>query len=332
MASYLGRRKFLATLGGAAAAWPLAARAQQAERVRRVGVLMPMGADSPVGQARLAAFLQGLQQFGWAVGRNLRIDLRWAAGEVDRNRQYAAELVALAPDVILAAGGGVPALKQATRTVPIVFTIVPDPVGLGFVDSLARPRGNITGLLAFEYGISGKWLELLKEIAPGVARAAVIRDSATAAGVGQFAAVASVGPALGVDIVPVNVSGPGEMEEVLAAFARGANSGLIVTGSASAVMHRDLIIKVAAQHRLPAVYYEQSFVAAGGLISYGPDFVDQYRRAAVYIDRILKGEKPADLPVQSPTKYELVINLKTAKALGLELPPSLLARADEVIE
>jgi putative ABC transport system substrate-binding protein len=253
-------------------------------------------------------------------------------GEVDRYRQYAAELVALAPDVILTAAGGVPPLKQATRTVPIVFTIVPDPVGLGFVDSLARPRGNITGLLAFEYGISGKWLELLKEIAPGVARAAVIRDSATAAGVGQFAAVASVGPALGVDIVPVNVSGPGEMEEVLAAFARGANSGLIVTGSASAVMHRDLIIKVAAQHRLPAVYYEQSFVAAGGLISYGPDFVDQYRRAAVYIDRILKGEKPADLPVQSPTKYELVINLKTAKALGLELPPSLLARADEVIE
>jgi ABC-type uncharacterized transport system substrate-binding protein len=292
----------------------------------------PWGADSPVGQARLAAFLQGLQQCGWAVGRNLRIDLRWAAGEVDRYRQYAAELVALAPDVILTAGGGVPPLKQATRTVPIVFTIVPDPVGLGFVDSLARPRGNITGLLAFEYGISGKWLELLKEIAPGVTRAAVIRDSATAVGVGQFAAVASVGPALGVDIVPVNVSDPGEMEEVLAAFARGANRGLIVTGSASAVMHRDLIIKVAAQHRLPAVYYEQSFIAAGGLISYWPDFVDRYRRAAGYVDRILKGEKPSDLPVQSPTKYELVINLKTAKAIDLEIPPTLLARADEVID
>jgi putative ABC transport system substrate-binding protein len=326
------RREFITLLGGAAA-WPLAAaRAQQAEPMRRIGVLMPMGADSPVGQARLAAFLQGLQQFGWAVGRNLRIDLRWAAGEVDRNRQYAAELVALAPDVILAAGSGVPALKQATHTVPIVFTIVPDPVGLGFVDSLARPRGNITGFLAFEYGISGKWLELLKEIAPGVTRAAVIRDSAIAVGVGQFAAVASVGPALGVDIVPVNVSDPREMEDALATFARTANSGLVVTGSASAVMHRDLIIKLAAQHRLPAIYYEHSFVAAGGLISYGPNFVDQYRRAAGYVDRILKGEKPADLPVQTPTKYELVINLPTAKALGLEVPPTLLARADEVIE
>jgi putative ABC transport system substrate-binding protein len=331
MASHIGRRKFLASLG-AAAAWPPAARAQQGERMRRIGVLMPMGADSPVGQARLAAFLQGLQQFDWAVGRNLRIDLRWAAGEVDRNRQYAAELVALAPDVILAAGSGVPALKQATRTIPIVFTIVPDPVGLGFVDSLARPRGNITGLLSFEYGISGKWLELLKQIAPGVTRAAVIRDSAIAAGVGQFAAVASVGPPLGVDIVPVNVSDPGEMKDVLTAFARSANAGLVVTGSASAVMHRDLIIRLAAQLRMPAVYYEHSFVAAGGLISYGPDFIDQYRRAAGYIDRILKGEKPADLPVQAPTKYELIINLKTAKALGLEVPPTLLSRADEVIE
>jgi putative ABC transport system substrate-binding protein len=326
------RREFMTLVGGAAVAWPLAARAQQRERMRGIGVLMPMGADSPVGQARLAAFLQELQQFGWAVGRNLRIDLRWAGGEVDRNRQYAAELVELAPDAILAAGSGVPALKQATRTVPIVFTIVPDPVGLGFVDSLARPRGNITGFLAFEYGISGKWLEVLKEIAPGVTRAAVIRDSAIASGVGQFAAVASMGPALGVDIVPVNVSPPSEMEEALAAFARSANGGMVVTGSASAVMHRDLIIKLAAQHRLPAVYYEHSFVAAGGLISYGPDFVDQYRRAAGYVDRILKGEKPADLPVQAPTKYELVINLKTAKALGLTVPDTLLARADEAIE
>jgi putative tryptophan/tyrosine transport system substrate-binding protein len=326
------RREFMTLVGGAAVPWPLAARAQQRERMRGIGVLMPMGADSPVGQARLAAFLQELQQFGWAVGRNLRIDLRWAGGEVDRNRQYAAELVELAPDAILAAGSGLPALKQATRTVPIVFTIVPDPVGLGFVDSLARPRGNITGFLAFEYGISGKWLEVLKEIAPGVTRAAVIRDSAIASGVGQFAAVASMGPALGVDIVPVNVSPPSEMEEALAAFARSANGGMVVTGSASAVMHRDLIIKLAAQHRLPAVYYEHSFVAAGGLISYGPDFVDQYRRAAGYVDRILKGEKPADLPVQQATKMELVINLKTAKALGLDVPPTLLARADEVIE
>jgi putative ABC transport system substrate-binding protein len=266
------------------------------------------------------------------VGRNLRIDLRWAAGEVDRNRQYAEELVGLAPDVILAAASGVSALKQATRTVPIVFTIVADPVGLGFVDNMARPGGNITGFLAFEYGTSGKWLELLKQVATGVTRAAVVRDPAILSGAGQFAAVASVGPALGVDIVPVNVSDPGELENKLAAFARSPNGGVVVTGSAFAVMRRDLIIKLAAQHRLPAVYYERAFVVAGGLISYGPDFVDLYRRAASYVDRILKGEKPADLPVQAPTKYDLVINLKTAKALGLEIPPSLLARADQVIE
>jgi putative tryptophan/tyrosine transport system substrate-binding protein len=332
MATYIGRRKFLAALGGAAAAWPLAARAQQAERVRRIGVLMPGDADNPDNQARLAAFLQGLQQFGWAVGRNLRIDLRWAAGEVDRNRQYAEELVGLAPDVILAAASGVSALKQATRTVPIVFTIVADPVGLGFVDNMARPGGNITGFLAIEYGISGKWLELLKQVATGVTRAAVVRDPAILSGAGQFAAVASVGPALGVDIVPVNVSDPGELENKLAAFARSPNGGVVVTGSAFAVMRRDLIIKLAAQHRLPAVYYERAFVVAGGLISYGPDFVDLYRRAASYVDRILKGEKPADLPVQAPTKYELVINLKTAKALGLTVPETLLARADEVID
>jgi putative tryptophan/tyrosine transport system substrate-binding protein len=332
MASHIGRRKFLATLGGAAMAWPLAARAQQAERVRRIGVLMPGDADNPDNQARLAAFLQGLQQFGWAVGRNLRIDLRWAAGEVDRNRQYAEELVGLAPDVILAVASGVSALKQATRTVPIVFTIVADPVGLGFVDNMARPGGNITGFLAFEYGTSGKWLELLKQVATGVTRAAVVRDPAILSGAGQFAAVASVGPALGVDIVPVNVSDPSELENTLAAFARSPNGGVVVTGSAFAIMRRDLIIKLAAQHRLPAVYYERAFVVAGGLISYGADNIDQYRRAAAYVDRILKGEKPADLPVQAPTKYELVINLKTAKALGLEVPPTLLARADEVIE
>jgi putative tryptophan/tyrosine transport system substrate-binding protein len=234
--------------------------------------------------------------------------------------------------VILATGSGVPALKEATRTVPIVFTIVPDPVGLGFVDSLARPRGNITGFLSFEYGISGKWLEILKQVSTSITRAAVIRDPAIAVGVGQFAGVASVGPALGVEIVAVNVSDPGEIENVLSAFGRLPNGGMVVTGSASALMHRDLIVKLAAQHRIPAIYYERSFVTAGGLISYGSDFVDQYRRAAGYVDRIFKGEKPADLPVQAPTKYELVINLKTAKALGLEIPPSLLARADEVIE
>jgi putative ABC transport system substrate-binding protein len=332
MASYIGRRKLLATLLGGAAAWPLAARAQQGERMRRIGVLMPGDADNPDNQARLAAFLQGLQQFGWAVGRNLRIDLRWAAGEVDRNRQYAEELVGLAPDVMLAAASGVSALKQATRTVPIVFTIVADPVGLGFVDNMARPGGNITGFLAIEYGISGKWLELLKQVATGVTRAAVVRDPAILSGAGQFAAVASVGPALGVDIVPVNVSDPGELENKLAAFARSPNGGVVVTGSAFAIMRRDLIIKLAAQHRLPAVYYERAFVVAGGLISYGPDFVDLYRRAASYVDRILKGEKPADLPVQAPTKYDLVINLKTAKALGLQIPDRLLALADEVIE
>jgi putative tryptophan/tyrosine transport system substrate-binding protein len=331
MASYIGRRKFLATLGGVAA-WPLAARAQQGERMRRVAVLMPTDPNNPDAQARLAAFLQELQQFGWAVGRNVRIDLRWAAGSVERNRQYAAELVALAPDVILATGSGVPALKEATRTVPIVFTIVPDPVGLGFVDSLARPRGNITGFLSFEYGISGKWLEILKQVSTSITRAAVIRDPAIAVGVGQFAGVASVGPALGVEIVAVNVSDPGEIENVLSAFGRLPNGGMVVTGSASALMHRDLIVKLAAQHRIPAIYYERSFVTAGGLISYGSDFVDQYRRAAGYVDRIFKGEKPADLPVQAPTKYELVINLKTAKALGLEVPATLLARADEVIE
>jgi putative ABC transport system substrate-binding protein len=331
MTAWIRRREFITLLGGAAA-HPLVARAQQGERMRRIGVLMPTDADNPDSQARLAAFLQGLQQFGWAVGRNVRIDLRWAAGEVERNRQYAAELLALAPDVILAVGSGVPALKQMTRTVPIVFTIVADPVGLGFVNSLSRPGGNITGFLSFEYGISGKWLELLKQVATGVMRAAVVRDPAIATGAGQFAAVASVGPALGVDIVPVNVSDPGEMEDALAAFARSPNGGVVVTGSAFALMHRDLIIRLAAQHRLPAVYYERAFVAAGGLISYGSDLIDQYRRAAAYVDRILKGEKPADLPVQAPTKYELVINLKTAKALGLEVPPTLLARADEVIE
>ena len=314
-------------------AWPLAARAQQPERMRRIGVLMSLAADDPEAQARIAAFLQGLQQLGWTDGRNVRIDTRWGAGDADDIRKYAAELVALAPDVILATGAAaVGPLLQATRTVPIVFVNVADPVGAGFVDSLARPGGNATGFILFEYGMSAKWLELLKQIAPGVTRAAVIRDPAIAAGIGQFGAIQSVAPSVGVEVSPVNVRDAGEIERAVTAFARSSNGGLIVTGSALAVVHRDLIITLAARHKLPAVYFQRFFVTGGGLISYGPDIIDQYRRAAGYVDRILKGEKPADLPVQAPTKYELVINLKTAKALGLDVPPSLLARADEVIE
>ena len=270
---------------------------------------------------------------GWTDGRNVRIDIRWGAGDADRIRKYAAELVALAPDVILATGSAaVGPLLQATRTVPIVFVHVADPVGAGFVESLARPGGNATGFTTFEYGMSGKWLELLKEIAPGVTRAAVLRDPAIAAGIGQFGAIQSVAPSLGVEVSPVDVRDAGEIERAVAAFARAPNGGLIVTASALAIVHRDLIITLAARHKLPAVYFARYFVTGGGLISYGPDLVDQYRRAAGYVDRILKGEKPADLPVQAPTKYELVINLKTAKALGLDVPPTLLARADEVIE
>jgi putative tryptophan/tyrosine transport system substrate-binding protein len=333
MASHIGRRKFLVSLGGAAAAWPLAARAQQGERMRRIGVLMNMAADDPEGQARLIAFVQALQQFGWTDGRNVRIDTRWAAGDADRIRQYAAEFAAPAPDVILATGSfGVGPLLQATRAVPIVFVIVPDPVGAGFVDNLARPGGNATGFLQFEYALSGKWLELLKQVAPSVTRAAVIRDPAITAGIGQFGVIQSVAQSLGVEVSPVNVRDPGEIERAVATFARTPNAGLIVTGSALATVHRRLIINVAARHKLPAAYVSRYFVTDGGLISYGADLLDQYRQAAGYVDRILKGEKPADLPVQAPTKYELVINLKTAKALGLEVPPSLLARADEVIE
>jgi putative tryptophan/tyrosine transport system substrate-binding protein len=325
------RREFITLLGGTLA-WPLAARAQQPP-MRHVGVLMSTGADNPDSQARLAAFLQGLQEFGWAVGRNLRIDVRWGAGDPDRHRQYAAELVSLAPDAILATGSAAAGpLRQTTRTIPIVFAIVPDPVGAGLIANLARPGGNVTGFLSFEYGLSGKWLELLKQIAPSVTRAAIIRDADVSGGIGQFAAIASMAPSLGVDAVPVNVRDPSEIERELAGFARSPNGGLIVTGSAGSLIHRDLLVRLAAQHKLPAVYYERLYVTAGGLISYGPDQVDQYRRAAGYVDRILKGEKPADLPVQAPTKYELVINLKTAKALGLEIPPSVLARADEVIE
>jgi putative ABC transport system substrate-binding protein len=327
------RREFITVFGGAAAAWPLAARAQQGGAMRRIGVLMSTSADDPEGQARNAAFLQGLQQLGWTVGRNVRVDYRWGASDSGRLRDLAAELVALAPDVIVAtAGATVGALQQVSRTVPILFVTTIDPVGSGFVDSLARPGGNATGFLAFEYNLSGKWLELLKQIAPRVTRAAVLRDTASPAGNAQFGAIQAVAPSLGVEVSPVNVRDASEIERAIAAFARSANDGLIVTGSPSATVHRNLIITLAARHNLPAVYYYRSFVAAGGLISYGPDFIDQYRAAAGYVDRILKGEKAADLPVQAPTKYELVINLKTAKAMGLELPATVLARADEVIE
>jgi putative tryptophan/tyrosine transport system substrate-binding protein len=321
------RRELIKLLGGAAAAWPLAARTQQPERMRRIGVLNP---DS---QARVAAFAQGLQELGWIIGRNVRIDYRWSSGDPDRIRRYAAELVALAPDVILTQGAASAGpLLQATRTVPIVFVSVVDPVGAGFIDTLARPGGNATGFLMFEYGISGKWVELFKEIAPRVTRVAALRDSAISAGIGQFGAIQSVAPSFGVEVSPVSVRDAGEIERAIAAFARSPNGGLIVTASALSFIHRDLIITLAARHKLPAVYYRRLYVTRGGLISYGPDLVDEYRQAAGYVDRILKGEKPADLPVQAPTKYELVINLKTAKALGLDVPPSLLARADEVIE
>ena len=327
------RREFIALLGGAAARGRWRRGRSSASGCGASACSSGSAADDPDSQARLAAFLQGLQQLGWTDGRNVRIDYRWAAGNAEDYRKYAAELVALAPDVILAPGSfGVAPLLQATRTVPIVFVIVPDPVGAGFVESLARPGGNATGFMLFEYGLSAKWLELLKEIAPGVTRAAVLRDPAITAGIGQFAVIQSVAPSVGVEVSPINVRDAGEIERAVTAFARSANGGLIVTASALAIVHRDLIIALAARHKLPAVYFERFFVTGGGLISYGPDFVDQFRRAAGYVDRILKGEKPADLPVQAPTKYELVINLKTAKALGLDVPPTLLARADEVIE
>jgi len=326
------RRAFITLLGGAAAAWPLAARAQQPEKVRRVGVLMPFAPDDPEARLRVAALEQGLRDLGWVDSRNLRIDYRWAVGDPGRFRRYAEELLALAPDVVLAfAGPGLGALQQATRTVPIVFMGVGDPVGAGYVDSLARPGGNTTGFAVFEFGFSAKWLELLKEIAPRVIRAAVIR-AADAAGISQLAAIQSVAPSMGVELIPIGVSEASEIERVVAKFAQALNGGLIVTGGPLTAVHRDLIIMLSARHRLPAVYPYRYFVARGGLISYGPDVVDQVRRATGYVDRILKGEKPADLPVQTPTKYETVINLKTAKALGLEIPSSVLARADEVIE
>jgi putative tryptophan/tyrosine transport system substrate-binding protein len=324
------RREFITLIGGAAA-WPLAARAQ--ERVKRVGVLLPGSADNPEYQARLAAFHQGLAVLGWTIGRNVHIETRWATSNAAALRKHAAELAALAPDVILANGSAAVApLLEATRTVPIVFAIVPDPVGGGFVDSLARPGGNATGFTLYEYGISAKWLELLKEIAPGVRQVAVLRDAGLSVGAGQFGAMQSVAPSFGVELRPIDVRDAPEIERAITAFARSANGGLVVTGSALVVTHRETIAALAARHKLPAVYSGRFYVTVGGLLSYGPDILDQFRQAAGYVDRILKGEKPADLPVQAPTKYELVINLKTARALGLEVPPQLLARADEVIE
>jgi putative ABC transport system substrate-binding protein len=326
------RRDFITLLGGAAA-WPLAASAQQTDRMRRVGVLFPLAADDPQSQRRMTAFVQGLQELGWTDGRNIRIDTRWTAGDTDRMRRHAAELVALAPDVILASGGTVVgALLEASRTIPIVFTLTVDPVGAGFVASLARPGGNVTGFTGYEYGLGTKWLELLKEIAPRVTRAAILRDASIPQGVGQFAVIQAAAPSLGIELRSVDVRNAEEIERGVTAFAREANGGLIVTASGLAIVHRDLIIALAARHNLPAIYFQQFFVSAGGLVSYGSDPIDPHRRAAAYIDRILKGEKPGDLPVQVATKFELAINLKTARALGLEVPPTLLARADEVIE
>jgi len=328
------RREFITLIGGAAAAWPLAARAQQGERMQRIGVLLASTADDPEYKPRMRAFEQALALLGRTDGRNARIDIRWAGTNAEDVRKHAVELVALAPDVILAGSGTttVAPLLQATRTMPIVFVVVIDPVGAGFVASLARPGGNATGFLMFEYGLSGKWLEVLKQIAPGVKRVAVLRDPTIASGIGQFGAIQSSAPSLGMEASPINVREVDEIERNIAAFARSPSGGVVVTASPEANRHRDLIVTLAARHRLPAVYAYRSFVTDGGLVSYGPDMVDQYRRAAGYIDRILKGEKPADLPVQAPTKYELVINLKTAKALGIDVPASLLARADEVIE
>jgi putative ABC transport system substrate-binding protein len=326
------RREFITLLGGAAV-WPLAARAQQPERMRRIGILLAATADDAEFQAWVGAFLQALALLGWTIGRNMRVDTRWATANAGEIRRQAAELAALAPDVILAHGAStVGALLQVTRTVPIVFPIATDPVAAGFVESLAQPGGNATGFMSTEYSIGGKWLELLKQTAPGVTRAAVLRDTTQGSGTSQFAAIQSVAPSLSVEVNPLNMRDAGEIERAVTAFAHSPGGGLIVTAGAAATRHRDLIIALAARHKLPAVYHARFMAAGGGLMSYGPDFIDQYQRAAGYVDRILKGEKPANLPVQVPDRYELVINLKTAKALGLALPPAVLARADEVIE
>jgi putative ABC transport system substrate-binding protein len=327
------RRRHLVTLLGGAAAWPFIARALQGERMRRIAVMMGTAADDAMGQARLGAFQQGLEQFGWTANRNVLIDVRWAAAEVDRYRKYAAELIALAPDVVLASSGAVLGpLRRATRTIPIVLTETSDPVGAGHIESLARPGGNVTGFLSFEYGMGAKWLELLKEVAPSVTRVAVLRDAAIPSGTGQWGAIQSVAPSFGVELRAIDVHDPDDIDRSIAAFAGTSKSGMIVTASALAILHRNQFITLAARYKLPATYFLRGFVADGGLVSYGADTIDVHRRAAAYVDRILNGEKPADLPVQAPTRYELVINLKTAKALGLEVPPSVLARADEVIE
>jgi putative tryptophan/tyrosine transport system substrate-binding protein len=331
MSVTIGRRELIAALGGAAA-WPLAAQAQQDERMRRVGVLAPYAADDEEGQRRIAAFLKELQQFGWAEGRNIQIVYRWGAADAERIRTSKAELLGVA-DVILSQGSSITsALQQATNTVPVVFVNVADPVGAGFVDSLSRPGGNITGFMNFEYGFSGKWLEVLKEIAPRMSRVGVLRDPTIASGSGQLGAIQSVAPGLGVELYPINVKGPTEIERGITGFVRSTDDGLIVTASPLAAVHRKLIVMLARRHRMPAIYWDRTSVHDGGLISYGADLTDQFRRAASYVDRILKGENPADLPVQAPTKYELVINLKTAKVLGLTIPPGVLAIADEVIE
>jgi putative ABC transport system substrate-binding protein len=327
------RREFIGLVGGAAAAsWPLVARAQPTSGLRRLGVLIPVAADNPSAQAYLAAFLQRLAQLGWADGGNVRIDLRWGGANLEDIGTYAKELVALAPDVILTGATSLKSLRQATRSIPIVFVLVVDPVGAGHVDTLSRPGGNATGFMQFEYSLAGKWLELLKEITPGVKRAAVLRDAAQPAGPGQFAVMQAAAPSMGIEVSAINVDDAAEIERRLAAFARGPDGGLIVTASALSVVHLDLIVELAARYKLPAIYFERYFATGGGLISFGADFADQYRQAAGYVDRILRGEKPADLPVQAPTKYQMVVNLKTAKALGLTVPPSVLARADEVIE
>ena len=328
------RREFITLIGGAAIAWPIGSRAQQPEPMRRIGVLLGAGStDDRETQPRLSAFLQTLQQFGWIEGRNVRVDVRHlGAGNADDVRKYAAELVALTPDVIFATGGSLGPLLQLTRSVPIVFAIVADPVGSGFVASLARPGGNATGFMQFEYSLSGKWVELLKQIVPAVTRAAVLRDPALPAGIGQFAVIQAVAPSVGVDVSPINLRDTGELERDVAAYAGVSNSGMIVTAGPLSAANRDLIVTLAARNKLPAVYFDRSFVTAGGLVSYAADFIDQYRSAAGYVNRILRGEKPADLPVHAPTKYALTINLKTAKILGVEIPPSHLARADEVIE
>jgi putative tryptophan/tyrosine transport system substrate-binding protein len=332
MATHIQRRDFITFIGGAAAAWPLAARAQQTEQMRRIGVLMNTGADESESQARLAAFMQGLQELGWAAGRNLRIDYRWSVGDAARLRKDAEQLVALRPEVILSGVGPTTfILQQVTRTIPIVMAQGIDPVGTGYVESLARPGGNITGFIQFEYSLAGKWMELLKEVAPGITRVGVLREPGPAA-IGQWAMIQAVAQSFSAELKPIDLRDASEIERAVTAFARLPNGGLIVAVSAASLIHRDLIIALAAEHRLPVIYAYSVFVTSGGLITYGPDIASQYRRAAGYVDRILKGEKPADLPVQAPTKYELVINLKTAKALGLEIPPMLLARADEVIE